>query len=88
MALLLPYFENILAWLKYFLSFSNFCRIFVMSHCKSDVAHVAGGFFMYSNKINLANPLQIPSGMRDALAGVTCGFAFLFNVKLQGGCHV
>lgn len=88
MVLFSAFRRNILVWLKYFLSLRFLCRIFQMSHCKSDVSLLTEGFFMYSTTIKKANPLQLPSGMRDALAGVTCGLALTFYVKLQGGYHV
>ena len=66
------------------LSFADFCRKFITSHCKSDVSRNAVDFLFVGKPDNFsANPFQQPTGLRNALAGVTgiSRFYFTSNCK-------
>ena len=61
---------------------TNNLPILLLSHCKSDQPRESVGFFV-PGKIenNQANPFQQPTGMRNALAGVTGVSLFCFKCQ-------
>lgn len=84
MALLFPFLQNILATLKYFLSFLNCCRIFYTTklqaaNYRSDMRHFLCTEFKECRD-------SVSREARALLVGVV-NLGYFFRLNLQGGHH-